>query len=100
MHRPETAFVVRHVGTNCRLDSETGVSMSVVEHYVNAAGALRRRAGEVDEDLVSLHLHLASNHNRFFDTITLVVVAPFAAWHFSAFRPHCHFGSADDRVGH
>src|SRR5688500_5445442 len=99
MHRPETAFVVRHVGTNCRLDGETGVSMRVVEHYVNAAGALRRRAGEVDEDLVSLHLHLAANHNRFFETITPGFVAPFAAWQFSDFRAHCSFGTADDLVG-
>ena len=53
---PEGALVVRHLGAHDDLDAVGRVRLGVVHHHVDAAPALRRGAGVVDEELVAAHL--------------------------------------------
>jgi hypothetical protein len=48
MHRPKASLVVRHIGTDRSFNSETRISMGVVENDVDSPRALRRGAAEVE----------------------------------------------------
>src|SRR5687767_8576000 len=100
MHWPEAPFVMGHIRTNRRLDGKTGISMSVVEHDIDAARALRRRTGEVDENFIPRHSHFTANHNRLFETIAPGFVAPFTAGQLGDLCADGSFGTADNLIGH
>ena len=69
MHRTEGPVVVGNVGADGGLHGERGVGVGVVEDHVDAAGALRRGTGEVDENVLVFDGYGRSDQDGFLETV-------------------------------
>ena len=99
MDGAKAAMIVRHVGTYRRFDREARIGVRVVEDDVDAARALRRRTGEIDEDILVGDFDRAAHDNRLFESIAPRFVCPFAVRELANFRPHRRLGTANDLIG-
>ena len=100
VHRAESPVVVGNVGVDGRLHREGRVGMGVVEDHVDAPDALRRRTGEVDEDVLVVDGHLRLDQDRSaVETVAPRLVPVNPVGYLADGAPHRLLGPADDLVG-